>query len=192
MKLLSRRAAMPTGLSGLLLMSAAVLLVSAGDGFGQSNAINHSPADVVLKYFTLDNKGARLDATSFDTLGPYVDWKEEPVWGRIIVINGFSVPDDYRQWEVVTPLEVVVPVEFKILGSVYLDTAGFVPDSTVEKVRVRVKVSGNRWKIVEPMLPPHVGQKRMLNFVRQSMLEETEGRHRADLASLQSDLRKAK
>jgi hypothetical protein len=183
---------MPSGLAGLLLISAAFLLVPAGDGFGQSNAITHSPADVVQKYFSLDNKGARLDATSFDTLGPYVEWKDEPVWGKIVVINGFSVPDDYRKWEVVNPLEVVIPVEFKILGSVYLDTAGFVPDSTVEQVRVRVKVSGYRWKIVEPMLPPHVGQKRMLNFVRQAMLDETEETHRADLASLQSDLRKAK
>jgi len=192
MKWHSRRTALPTGLAGLLLISAAFLLVPAGDGFGQSNAITHSPADVVQKYFSLDNKGARLDATSFDTLGPYVEWKDEPVWGKIVVINGFSVPDDYRKWEVVNPLEVVIPVEFKILGSVYLDTAGFVPDSTVEQVRVRVKVSGYRWKIVEPMLPPHVGQKRMLNFVRQAMLDETEETHRADLASLQSDLRKAK
>ena len=183
---------MPTSLAGLLLIIAAVLLVPAGDGFGQSNAITHSPADVVQKYFSLDNKGARLDATSFDTLGPYVEWKDEPVWSKIVVINGFSVPDDYRKWEVVNPLEVVIPVEFKILGSVSLDTAGFVPDSMVEQVRVRVKVFGYRWKIVEPMLPPHVGQKRMLNFVRQAMLEETEFRHRADLASLQNDLRKAK
>ncbi len=183
---------MSTGQAGLLVISAAFLLVPAGDGFGQSNAINHSPAHVVQKYFSLDNKGARLDATSFDTVRPYVGWKDEPVWGKIVVINGFSVPDDYRKWEVATPLEVVIPVEFKILGSVYFDTAGFVPDPVVEQVRIRVKVVDNRWKIVEPMLPPHVGQKRMLNFVRQSMLEETEDRRRADLASLQSDLRKAK
>ena len=108
---------MPTSLAGLLLIIAAVLLVPAGDGFGQSNAITHSPADVVQKYFSLDNKGARLDATSFDTLAHLVEWKEEPVWGKIVVINGFSVPDDFRKWEVVNPLEVVVPVEFKILGS---------------------------------------------------------------------------
>lgn len=183
---------MPTGFAGLLLIGAAFLLVPAGDGFGQTNAITHSPAEVVQRYFSLDNKGARLDAASFDTLGPYVEWKDEPVWGKIVVINGFSVPDDYRKWEVVNPLEVVIPVEFKILGSVYLETAGFVPDSTVEEVRVRVKAFGYRWKIVEPMLPPHVGQKRMLTFVRQAMLEETEETHRADLASLQSDLRKAK
>ncbi len=183
---------MSTNLANLLLIGSAFLLVPAGDVFGQTNAITHSPAEVVQRYFSLDNKGARLDAASFDTLGPYVQWKNEPAWGKIVVINGFSVPDDYRQWEVVTPLEVVIPVEFKILGSVYLDTAGFVPDPMVEQVRVRVKVFGYRWKIVEPMLPPHVGHKRMVNFVREAMLEETEETHRADLDSLQRDLRKAK
>lgn len=180
------------GLVGLLLLSVLFLPIAVEDGFCQSNAIGHSPAAVVQKYFSLDNKGARLDATSFDTLGPYVDWKTEPAWGKIVVINGFTVPDDYRQWEVVSPLEVIIPVAFKTVGWVYLDTAGFVPDSTVEQVRVRVRVSGNRWKIVEPVLPPHVGQKRMLNFVRQSILEETEDLHRAGLAVLHTELRKAK
>ena len=131
--------------------------------------ISHSPADVVQKYFALDNKGARLDATSFDTLA-YANGRE-PVWGKIIVINGFSVPDDYRKWEMVNPLEVVIPVEFQVLGVMYIDTAGFVPESDGEqgfasKSRGAVEDCG-------PMFPPHVGQKRMMNFVRQAMLEET-------------------
>jgi hypothetical protein len=158
----------------------------------QTNAITHSPAEVVQKYFMLDNKGARLDAMSFDTLAPYVGWKEEPLWRKIVVITGFSVPDDHRRWEIINPLEVIIPVEFKTLGAVYLDTAGFVADSLVEQMRVRVKVSNNRWKIVEPMLPPHVGQRRMLSFVRQAMQEETQESRRATLAALQEELRKAK
>lgn len=157
----------------------------------QTNAITHSPAEVVQKYFMLDNKGARLDAMSFDTLAPYVGWKEEPPWRKIVVITGFSVPDDYRRWEIVSSLEVIIPVEFKTLGAVYLDTAGFIAQPSVEETRVRVKVSNNRWKIVEPMLPPHVGQRRMVSFVRQAMQEETEETRRATLAALQEELRKA-
>jgi hypothetical protein len=49
-----------------------------------------------------------------------------------------------------------------------------------------------RWKIIEPILPPHVGQKRMLNVVRQAMLEEKDGTRQASLAALQAELRKAK
>jgi hypothetical protein len=154
--------------------------------------MTHSPAEVVQKYLMLDNKGARLDAGSFDTLAPYVGWKEEPSWGKIIVINGFSVPDDYRKWDIINSLEVVIPVEFKILGAVYLDTAGFIADPSVEQVRVRVKVLNSRWRIIDPLFPPHVGQRRMMNFVRQAMQEETEGTRRASLAALQNELRKAK
>jgi len=158
----------------------------------QTNAISHSPAKVVEKYFALDNKGVRLDATSFESVASLVEWKEEPAWGKVIVISGFTVPDDFRQWEIVNRLEVVVPVEFRVLGVMYLDTAGFVPEPGTEQVRVRVKVQGARWKIVEPLVPPHVGQKRMLNFVRQALLEETDSARQASLTVLQAALRKAK
>jgi hypothetical protein len=158
----------------------------------QTNAITHSPAEVVQKYVQLDNKGARLDAASFESLAPYVEWKEEPVWGKIVVVNGFSVPNDYRRWEIPNSLEVIVPVEFKVLGVVYLDTAGFVADPSVETVRVTVKVFNNRWRITDPMFPPHVGQRRMLNFVREALQEEQGETRRATLAALQEELRKAK
>ena len=164
----------------------------AGHAAAQTNAMTRSPAEVVQKYLMLDNKGARLDAGSFATLAAYVGWKEEPSWGKIIVISGFSVPADYRKWDIINSLEVVIPVEFKVLGVVYLDTAGFIAEPSVEQVRVRVKVLNSRWRIVEPMFPPHVGQRRMVNFVRQSMQEETEETRRATLAALQNELRKAK
>lgn len=181
------------GWSGVLIGAAMLLsAVAAGIGQAQTNAITHSPAEVLEKYLLLDTKGARLDAASFDTLAPYVAWKEEPLWGKIIVINSFSVPKDYREWEIVTSLEVVIPVEFKVLGAVYLDSAGFIADPSIERVRVRVKVSNNRWKITDPVMPPHVGQRRMMNFVRQAMLEETQETKRATLAALQNELRKAK
>ena len=161
-------------------------------GLAQSNAVSHSPAKVAEKYFTLDNKGVRLDASSFESVAGYVDWKEEPAWGKVIVITGFTVPDDFRQWEIVNRLEVVVPVEFRVLGVMYLDTAGFVPEPGTEQARVRLKVMNGRWKIIEPVLPPHVGQKRMLNVVRQAMLDEKDGTRQASLAALQAELRKAK
>lgn len=175
------------------LMTGAIWLTAwALPGHAQSNAVSHSPAEVVEKYFALDNKGVRLDASSFESVAGYVDWKEEPAWGKVIVINDFTVPDDFRQWEIVNRLEVVVPVEFRVLGVMYLDTAGFVPEPGTERARIRLKVMNGRWKIVEPILPPHVGQKRMLNVVRQAMLEEKDGTRQASLAALQAELRKAK
>mgnify|MGYP003507280106 CR=1 FL=1 len=59
---------------------AAVLLLPASvtPGLAQTNAVSHSPAKVVEKYFALDNKGVRLDAGSFEAVAGLVDWKEEP------------------------------------------------------------------------------------------------------------------
>jgi hypothetical protein len=175
-----------------LVLAAFWLVLSTAVSFAQTNSISHSPAKVVEKYFALDNKGVRLDATSFESVASLVDWKEEPVWRKVIVITGFTVPDDFRKWEIVNRLEVLVPVEFHVLGVMYLDSAGFVPEPGTEQVHVRLKVQGARWKIMEPILPPHVGQKRMLNFVRQALLEEKDGVRQASLASLQAELRKAK
>ncbi len=169
----------------LLSMSVAVV-------FAQTGGLDHSPTEIVKKYFELDQKGAKLDSLSFEALAPYRDWQEEPAWGRIVVIRSFSVAEHYRQWEVVDRMEVVIPVTFEVIGSVYLETAGFVPEASVEEIRVRVKSVRNRWRIIEPILPPHVGQKRMMNFVREALVKEAEPAKRESLAALQDELRKAK
>ena len=168
------------------------LVLSAGDGLAQTASIKHSPADVVKRYVTLDYKGARLDAMSVETVASYTSWNEEPAWGHVVVTRGFVVAEHYRQWEVIDRLEIVIPVTFQVIGSVYLETAGFVQDVETEEVRFRVKAVNNRWKIVEPMLPPHVGQKRMVNFVREALLKETDPAKRDRLGALQDELRKAK
>ena len=66
--------------AALISVMAAVvwLTVWITPGLAQSNAVSHSPAKVVEKYFALDNKGVRLDASSFESVAGYVDWKEEP------------------------------------------------------------------------------------------------------------------
>ena len=129
------------------------LVLSAGDGLAQTASVKHSPADVVKRYVTLDYKGARLDAMSTETVASYTGWNEEPAWGHVVVTRGFVVAEHYRQWEVIDRLEIVIPVTFQVIGSVYLETAGFVQDVETEEVRFRVKAVNNRWKIVEPMLP---------------------------------------
>jgi hypothetical protein len=169
-----------------------LFFLSSLDGLAQTGALDQSPAEIVKKYFALDQKGAKLDSLSYEALAPYRDWQEEPAWGRVVVIRGFSVAEHYRQWEIVDRLEVVIPVTFEVLGAVYMETAGFVPESSVEEIRVRVKSVRNRWRIVEPVLPPHVGLKRMINFVREAWMKETEPDKRQSLAQLQDELRKAR
>ena len=178
----------------LATMTLLALLVGmeGGAAWAQTGGLSHSPAEIVKKYFELDQKGAKLDAMSFEVLAPYRSWDVEPLWGKVVVIRAFSVAEHYRDWEVVDRLEVVIPVTFQVIGSVYLETAGFLPEASIEEIRVRVKSIKNRWRIIEPVLPPHVGQKRMLNFVKEAWVKETEPARRESLAELQSELRKAK
>ena len=169
-----------------------LILCGASDhGFAQSGTLDHAPTEVVKRYVALDQKGARLDAMSFDTLVPYIDWQEEPAWGRVVVIQEVVVPDDYRKWEVIDRLEVVIPVTFRVLGAVYLETAAFVPEEQTEEVRFRVKAVRSKWRIMEPIIPPHIGLKRMLNFVREAELKEPDAAKRSTLAALGASLRKA-
>lgn len=92
----------------------------------QTGSLKHSPADVVKRYLALDSKGARIDAMSLETVASYTGWNEEPAWGHVVVTRGFVVAEQYRQWEVIDSLEVVIPVTFQVIGSVYFETAGFV------------------------------------------------------------------
>ena len=179
-------------LTGIMWLMAGAGGIHTPVAWPQTGGLGHSPAEIVKKYFELDQKGAKLDSLSFEALAPFRSWDAEPAWGKVIVIRGFSVPEHHRDWEVVDRLEVIIPVTFQVIGSVYLGSAGFLPETSVEEIRVRVKSIRNRWRIIEPVLPPHVGQKRMINFVREAWIKETEPAKRESLAVLQDELRKAK
>ena len=45
---------------------------------------------------------------------------------------------------------------------------------------------------MEPMVLPHVGQKRMLNYVREALLDVNVVSLQVSLVALQAELRKAK
>jgi hypothetical protein len=171
-----------------------ILLLLAVVGTADSPAeiwdLKKDPAGLVKAYLSLDMKGARLEAISWETLKPYIAWKEEPSWEHVVVIENYEVVEDVATWEILGVMEVLIPVKFQVLGVMYWETASFVPESKVEEFRVRVKAVGDRWRIVEPQLAPHVGQKRMINFVRQAMLQETDGLKLTKLAELRDELRK--
>ncbi len=163
----------------------------AGDGGAVTGDLKKDPAEMLERYLSLDLKGARLDPMLWETLKPYIRWKEEPVWRHAIVVTGYRMKKDTADWEIISPLEVLIPVEFRVLGGMYWDSAGFVPEVHVEEVRYRIKAYGDRWRIAEPMLPPHVGQKWMINYVRQAMQQEADPERLATLTSLRDDLMRA-
>lgn len=168
------------------------MALALSDARAQTGSIAHDPSDLVKKYADLDVRGVRLDAISQEVLAPYTVWKDEPVWGHVVVITNYEVINDFKQWTVVSLSEVLIPVEYKVLGLLYWEMASFIPEPRVERVGFRIKIVGDRWRIAEPMLPPHVGQKRMINYVRQAILDEKDQAKAAALETLLEDLRKAK
>ncbi|MBH0181808.1 MAG: hypothetical protein HP490_09080 [Nitrospira sp.] len=173
------------------------LIVTAGigqaqTGLSQSGSLKRSPAEIVKRYVRLDQKGARLETMGFDVLAPYVDWKEEPSWDHVVVIQEAIVPEDYRKWTIIDNLDIIIPVTFRVRGSVNFKSAVFVPEDKTEEVRFHVKAVRNNWRIVEPVIPPHIGVPRMVNFAREAVLREQDAAQRGILTALEGSLRKAK
>lgn len=168
-----------------------LLAAPAADCPALTTDIKKDPATAVKAYLSLDMKGARLDAMSWETLRPFINWSREMSWGIVVVIEDYEVVDDIKAWEVVSLVDVWIPVKFKVLGTMEWDEVVFKPERHVEEVRFHVKAVGDRWRIMEPTLPPHVGHKRLVAHVRQAMLQETDGAKLAKLTELRDSLGKA-
>jgi hypothetical protein len=165
------------------------LILISTDGRAQTGALNKDPARILKKYLELDHKGARLNSMGWESQRPYVGWKEEPVWGQLVVVSGYEVIEDLDQWQVKDNLDVVIPVDYKVLGSLYLEKAVFLSDSHVDRIGFRVKAVNGLWRVVEPMIPPHVGQKRIMNYVKQAIVDETDRSRLDALTALRDDMR---
>lgn len=168
------------------------ILAGSGTAGALTGDIKHDPTEVIKKYAQLDYKGVRLDPASQQVLHPYIEWREEPAWGSVVVVADYTVLGRTKEWEIVSMLEARIPVEYRVLGTVYWGTASFLPAARIERVNFHVKGRAMRWRIVEPQMPPHVGVKRMINFVRQAILLETDPAHIARLTALREALEQVK
>ena len=146
--------------------------------------ITEDPTKILLKYLSLDKKGVRLEAHSWQVVRPFVAWLEEPVWGHVVVISRYEVVDDVSQWEVIDGLEAKIPVIFEVLGTMHWEGVTFVTSPHREIQYFHLKAVGDRWQIVGPQLPPHVGRQRLVDFVRWAELNESEPERKFLLDSL--------
>ena len=80
-----------SGMTKIVLLIMACAMVGSGTS---SNAFNRNiredPTKILHKYLSLDKKGVRLEASSWQVVEPYVDWKEDFVWGQVVVISTIS------------------------------------------------------------------------------------------------------
>ena len=154
-----------------------------------TNDLINDPARMIKKYLSLDKRGARLTADSYEAVKPYVAWEqEEPAWERFVVIRDYAVSDDVTQWDVVSGTEARIPVTFQVLGVVHVETATFVSGPREETLAIRIRAVDNHWKMVSPVFPPHVGRSRLADFVKDAMLRETNDDRAETLRRLREDL----
>jgi len=186
------RTSIPTTVLAFVLVCTLSTVVCSSQVYGLTGDLIHDPADTVKKYLSLDKRGARLQALSYETVRTYVEWEEEPSWGQVVVILGYTVNDDVQEWEIVSSTEAVIPVTFQVVGVMHWEAATFLPERREETVWVRVRAVLNRWRITAPMFPPHVGRKRLIDFVRQAILEETNEKRKVVLQRLRMSLKDAK
>ena len=149
-----------------------MLLVFPSALLGLTTDLTNDPAKVVEKYLSLDKRGARLNALSYEALRPYTAWGEEPAWGQVVVIAKYEVAQNVKDWEVVSPVEAVIPVTYQVIGVIQWEAVTFLKEVREEVLHFRIKAVDNQWKIVSPPFPPHVGRKRLIDFVREKQVSE--------------------
>ncbi len=177
------------GMMVIILVLLAGTLNAPDRSFAFNRHIKEDPVNVLNKYLSLDKKGARLEADSWQVVTPYVHWGEDIVWGQVVVISEFHVVEDVRKWEIISGLEAKIPVVFDVVGTMLWESVTFVPDPHQETYLFHVKAVYDRWQIVHPQLPPHVGRQRMMDFVRWAELSEPEGPRKALFSSLHQQLK---
>ena len=154
-----------------------------------TNDLTNDPAKVIKKYLSLDKRGVRLTAQTYESVKPYVAWEqEEPVWERFVVIRDYVVSDDVTQWDIVSSTEARIPVTFQVLGIVHVETATFIRAPREEVLSIRIRAVDNHWKMVSPVFPPHVGRSRLADFVKNAILHETNDDRARTLRRLREDL----
>ena len=170
-------------------MMIGVLVVVTDTSQAFNRHIKEDPVNILDKYLTLDRKGARLEAASWQVLKSYVTWEENIAWGQVVVIANFRIIEDVKEWDIINGLEAKIPVVFDVLGTMHWEAVTFVSDPHQETYWFHIKAVYDRWQIVHPQLPPHVGRQRMIDFVRWTELSEPEEARKALFASLQKQLK---
>lgn len=178
-------------LRGLLWLCSLTVFLSS-PALAITGDLTNYPIDIVKKYLLLDKRGARLQALSYESVRPYVAWGEEPLWGQVVVIDGYTVSDDVRDWKIISSTEAVIPVTFQVVGIMHWEAVTFLSEPREETIRFRVKAILNHWRIVGPMFPPHVGKKRLIDFVHALILKEDDESRKNVLQRLRTSLGNAK
>jgi len=157
-----------------------VLLVSAvltaGLEAAPGNKHRPGPKGVVKEYCRLDFEGARLSSETRSQVASLIAWEEERGWDQAVIVSKYRVTN-----VVVRGNHGTARVEFKVLGRLEGDEP-FIPGRRLEAVHFGLERTGDVWKIKNPIVPPHVSVRSMIQQLRGQIEQEKEGsEHRAQM-----------
>jgi len=107
-------------------------------------------SELLQAYCALDFDGARLSSTTFERVNSMVAWAQEPGWDAVKLVEGFTLGAPQASGN-----RIEIPVFYEVVG------AAEGPQVTrfgkqVETVKFELESAGGTWKIVGPIIPPHV------------------------------------
>jgi hypothetical protein len=115
------------------------------------HAADPGPQNVVRDFCRLDANGARLASHGWREIAPLVGWPFDPAWDQIQFITGYQIGST-------RPLEegrLAIDVEYGVVGEA--SALGFEPVSHRERVTFILDTPDEiHWRIISPMVPPHV------------------------------------
>jgi hypothetical protein len=122
------------------------------------------PEEVVKTYCRLDFEGARLGSSEFPEFGNLYSWEEEPGWDTAIIVKSFQVKSVKTNGNNAT-----VVVEYVQLGKMGETLTLRQGD---ERINFKLKKSSGSWRIVAPVVAPHVSVLAMQHHIESLVADE--------------------
>jgi hypothetical protein len=153
------------------IIAAAVAMLVVVFQLACSNGDLKGPEKVVDSYCTLDFNGARLTDTA--EIEKLTTFKNEPGWDICVVCKSYRIgSSQIRQGS------ASVVVRYSLFGE--LDGSDFNEKSEDEIITFTLKRSKQGWKIISPLMPPHVSKNSMIQHFQKLIAAEED---RADVKS---------
>lgn len=130
--------------------------------------IQDNPKEIVELFCTEDSKGVRFSSATRRTLNTLIAWEGEPGWESISLIDSFSI---------ITVSEEGNNAKVKVQYRVYGVLRGFnwepnnpdeeAPSAINEIIEFNLSKIQDSWKIVEPVIQPHISIEAALSHFEQ-------------------------
>lgn len=134
-------------------------------GFAVTAYAGKGAEEVVRQYYTQDFRGDRLSADTYDNMKPLFDWgpdRDEPGWDIAFIVDGIRVYNIRK----IRNDEQEVAVRYSVIGKLSNDIT-FI--KFIELVEYKVKFINGEWKIVSPIIYPHISPQAAAKHYRESI-----------------------